>query len=147
MHFRQKLHEAYEAGYRSVLKEQAPPFGSWDSIIQYMEVQIAQGGAGQPQDDYALSMYDYDGDGIITGRDITIAMALSRMFPDAPAGADVYDQGFMYLINRPRDPRLGTDAPDLSIISSRRPKPGGSGMQGPYGPGGGRPFGPGGQGE
>ena len=141
MHFRQKLQEAYEAGYRSILNEQAPPLPTWDAILQFIQVQIAQAEAGQPQNDYALSLYDYDGDGVISATDFLIAQVLQQQNPNTPGGSDMYlarplpprRQGDMRL--RRRKPNIGTK------------KPGKKQPQGPYPPGGGRPMGPGGRGS
>ena len=54
----------------------APILPSWLGIVQFIQVQIAQGNAGQGQDSYATSTYDYDGDGQITFTDLTIALSL-----------------------------------------------------------------------
>ena len=155
MHFRQKLHEAYEAGYRSGLSEQigrpmGPPLPTWEQILDYMEVQIAQAEAGQPQDDYALSLYDYNRDGVIDATDFIFARVISTMFPDAPGGVVdyPYDES---VFARPLPPE-GSD--DLRLrqtkpsTSARQPvKPGQQKPQGPYPPPpgggqGGRPMGP-----
>lgn len=96
MNFRQRLQEAYEAGYRSALNEQAPNLPSWSAIVQYIQTQIAQGGAGQPQDGFALSMYDYDGDGTITFNDLTIALSLWGRGV-MPASAEDYQAGALII--------------------------------------------------
>ena len=169
MHFRQKLHEAYEAGYRSGLNEQigrpmGPSLPTWEAILQYMEVQIAQAEAGQPQDDYALSLYDYNRDGVIDATDFIFARVISGLFPDAPGGVVdyPYDESVFARPLPPRgrdDLRLRRVKPNTGI--RRRGKkqqragtppyfPGGGQKPppfgGPYPPGGGRPAAPGGQG-
>ena len=170
MHFRQKLHEAYEAGYRSILKEQigrplGPGLPTWEAILRYMEAQIAQAEAGQPQDDYALSLYDYNRDGVIDATDFIFAQVIADMFPDAPGGVVEYPydesvfarplpprgQGDMRL--RRKKPDIGTKrkgkkaqragAPPYFPGGGQKPPP----LGGPYPPGGGRPMAPGGQGS
>ena len=111
----------------SELNEQAPNLPSWSAIVQYIQAQIAQGGAGQPQDDFALSMYDYDGDGTISFNDLTIALSLwgqsimpataqqyqagQLMYDDSGLGDGKLDQG-------PRPPR-----PTPRPLPQRFPKP------------------------
>tara|TARA_A100001201_G_C4060789_1_gene192619 strand:- start:248 stop:742 length:495 start_codon:yes stop_codon:yes gene_type:complete len=163
MHFRQKLHEAYEAGYRSGLSEQAPPLPTWDAILQFIQVQIARAEAGQPQNEYALSMYDYDGDGVISATDFLIAQVLQQQNPNTPGGSDMYPEGIMYLARplpprRQGDMRLRRRKPDTGTKrkGKKQQPPGspyfpGGGQKpppfgGPYPPGGGRPAAPGGQG-
>ena len=149
MHFRQKLHEAYEAGYRSVLNEQigrpmGPPLPTWEQILDYMEVQIAQAEAGQPQDDYALSLYDYNRDGVIDATDFIFAQVIATMFPDAPGGVVdyPYDES---VFARPLPPE-GSD--DLRLrqtkpsTSARQPVKPGQQKPPPGGGRGGRPMGP-----
>ena len=83
MNFRQQLHEAYEAGYRSVLNEQVgtpyyPGSGggmpsSWSSIINsinnHMEL-VSQGARPLAPE------LDYDGNGQVDFSDLTIALSL-----------------------------------------------------------------------
>ena len=152
MHFRQKLQEAYEAGYRSGLNEQigrpmGPGLPTWEAILQYMEVQIAQAEAGQPQDDYALSLYDYNRDGVIDATDFIFARVIAGMFPDAPGGVVEYpyDESVFARPLPPRrqgDMRLRRRKPDTGTKRPGKKQP-----QGPYPPGGGRPMGPGGRGS
>ena len=100
MNFRQQLHEAYEAGYRSVLNEQVgrefDPAGSgtpssWSSIINsisnHMEL-VSQG--ARP----TAPFLDYDGDGQVTFTDLTIALSLwSQGF--MPVNAQDYQAGLL----------------------------------------------------
>ena len=152
MNFRQQLHEAYEAGYRSGLREQigrpmGPGLPTWEAILQYMEAQIAQAEAGQPQDDYALSLYDYNRDGVIDATDFIFARVIADMFPDAPGGVVEYpyDESVFARPLPPRgqgDMRLRRRKPDTGTKRPNKKQP-----QGPYPPGGGRPMGPGGRGS
>tara|TARA_A100001515_G_scaffold16564_2_gene12076 strand:+ start:4486 stop:4950 length:465 start_codon:yes stop_codon:yes gene_type:complete len=154
MHFRQKLHEAYEAGYRSGLVEQSPPgsptspyrvpeFPRWDQIVGFMEVLTYY--PPDQQGPYGL-MYDYNGDGAVDQFDLEFARAMAELYPNRvftafnqPQG--VYQQWFITTYSRPLPPRRIPD-PRLSGKMKKKKR-----MQGPYEPGGGRPFGPGGQGS
>ena len=154
MNFRQQLHEAYEAGYRSGLSEQigrpmGPVLPTWQAILDYMEVQIAQAEAGQPQDDYALSLYDYNRDGVIDATDFIFADVISGLFPDAPGGVvdypydeSVFARPLEPERRQPRDMRLDRVKIDTGATRPDKKQP-----QGPYPPGGGRPMGPGGRGS
>lgn len=153
MHFRQKLQEAYEAGYRSVLNEQigrpmGPGLPTWEAILQYMEAQIAQAEAGQPQDDYALSLYDYNRDGVIDSTDFVFATRLAGLFPNVPGGVVEYPYD-PSIFARPMDPE--TPSGDMRLRRTKlnigTKQPGKKQPQGPYPPGGGRPMGPGGRGS
>ena len=101
----------------SELNEQAPNLPSWSAIVQYIQAQIAQGGAGQPQDDFALSMYDYDGDGTISFNDLTIALSLWGQ-GIMPATAQQYQAGqLMY-----DDSGLGDSESGPSLIDPKIPQ-------------------------
>ena len=109
MHFRQKLQEAYKAGYRSVLKEQVgapyypggpgggrlPGPSSWNNLIgminNIMET-ISQGLPQHSEFDAMVSMVDYDGDGQVTFNDLTIALGLWGQ-GIMPATAQQYQNG------------------------------------------------------
>jgi hypothetical protein len=155
MHFRQKLQEAYEAGYNSEMNEQyipdplrrnpLPPLPSWNAIVNLLRSQFDNDGNPLPQqNNYAIDLYDYNGDGTIDQFDLEFAIAMAELYPDRPftndVGGDVYQQWFITTYSRPLPPRKIRD-PRLSRKMKKKR------MQGPYGPGGGRPFGPGGQGS
>ena len=109
MNFRQKLQEAYKAGYRSVLKEQVgapyypggpgggrlPGPSSWNNLIgminNIMET-ISQGLPQHSEFDAMVSMVDYDGDGQVTFNDLTIALGLWGQ-GIMPATAQQYQNG------------------------------------------------------
>ena len=121
-----------------------PPLPTWQAILDYMEAQIAQAEAGQPQDDYALSLYDYNRDGVIDATDFIFAKVIATMFPDAPGGVvdypydeEVFARPLPPERRQPRDMRL-----DRVKIDTGATRPGKRKPQGPYPPGGGRPMGP-----
>ena len=156
MHFRQKLQEAYKAGYRSVLKEQAPPLPSWGQIVDLLRSQFDNNGNPiSPQSDYAIDLYDYNNDGSIDQFDLEFAVDMAELYPDRPftndVGSDLYQQWFIDTFGRPLPPRE-IDPPSDMRLRRVKPntgtkKPGKKQPQGPYPPGGGRPMGPGGRGS
>ena len=162
MHFRQKLHEAYEAGYRSGLSEQSAPgsptspfkvpqFQNWNQITLMMQTLLnyppdQQGPYGQ--------MYDYNGDGSIDQFDLQFAQAMAELYPNRVFTAFNQPQGLYQewftstfarpmpdrRIQRPTDMRLKRRKPDTGT-RRRGKKPQRAGTP-PYFPGGQNPFPP-----
>ena len=167
MHFRQKLHEAYEAGYRSGLNEQSAPgsptspyalpeFPRWDQIVGFMEVLTyyppdQQGPYGQ--------MYDYNGDGAVDQFDLEFARAMAELYPNRVFTAFNQPQGLYQewftstfarpmpdrRIQRPTDMRLSRTKPNFaSKRKGKKPQRAGAPPYFPGGGGGGGPYPPGG---
>ena len=164
MHFRQKLHEAYEAGYRSGLNEQSgagsptspyklPEFTNWNQILLQMETLTyyppdQQGPYGQ--------MYDYNGDGAVDQFDLQFAQAMALLYPNRVFTAydqfaqSLYQEWFIDTYARPMPDRRVQTPSDMRLRRTkanfaskrkgRKQQPPGS----PYFPGGGQkppPFG------
>ena len=116
MNFRQQLQEAYEAGYRSALNEQAPILPSWSSIIDsisnHMEL-VSQG--ARP----LAPALDYDGDGQVTFTDLTIALSLwSQGF--MPVNAQDYQAGLLIVDESGLGEQLPPEGEELlSVLSGQ----------------------------
>ena len=167
MHFRQKLHEAYEAGYRSGLNEQSgvgsptspyrlPEFTNWNQILLQMETMLysppdQQGPYGQ--------MYDYNGDGAVDQFDLQFAQAMAELYPNRVFTAFNQPQGLYQewftstfarpmpdrRIQRPNDMRLSRRKANFaSKRKGKKPQRAGTPPYFPGGGGGGGPYPPGG---